>query len=442
METKTAIIKQIVLEPDLKTREEIIKSITFSPKKDKVYVYLVALGAGEYWGPNKNGDFFPESELKKYYKTFENALVYRRHIHKKEKAIGKVLKAFWNDKMKRVELLVEIEKDKAPDVVEKLDKGEVIDFSMGVSIKFDVCSICGNRSYVKTDYCDHIKNHLLEILPDGRQVYMINYGLNFFDISVVIRRADITAISLMKVAKEKGNEYEVNDNLDLAAKRLMAMIEPIEYEIIKKLLLLTPAKRKGIAFCFGLLIKPEQEEFFEAKEIELPDEEEVEKFKKLIEYSFFRPILLAKILQNLAKKDELYEDKDWPTLNDQILDSYFFGNMSKIAQAKGVFRILKHPFLLGAILTPTAILGYSAYRRQKIMRGEAMPSKFDIFISRIPSPYLVGGSALGGGILASSLAKLFKKGEELQTIINVLPYEFDLELINELNSPNFNWFNN
>lgn len=67
-------------------------------------------------------------------------------------------------------------------------------------IPFDVCSVCSNKARTKREYCSHIKNQLLEILPDGRQVYMINPDPTFFDISYVLRPADKTARMISKVA--------------------------------------------------------------------------------------------------------------------------------------------------------------------------------------------------------------------------------------------------
>ena len=38
-----------------------------------LYVRINILGAGEYWGSNLKGDFFPEKMLKEYHKTFMSA---------------------------------------------------------------------------------------------------------------------------------------------------------------------------------------------------------------------------------------------------------------------------------------------------------------------------------------------------------------------------------
>ena len=62
-------------------------------KADKTYVLVNAMTAGEYFGPNLNGDYFPEAQLNTYHKTFEKyAYAYRHHVNKDpEKSTGRVI---------------------------------------------------------------------------------------------------------------------------------------------------------------------------------------------------------------------------------------------------------------------------------------------------------------------------------------------------------------
>jgi len=175
------------------------------PEEGKTFILVLALGASEYYGPNRNGDGFRESELKKTYKTFESdAHVFRSHVNKDPaKSIGKVLRAFFNDRMKRVELVLCIENSKAKDIADKIRDHESVAVSMGCRIKFDVCSICGNKAPTRKDYCKHAKSRLNEILPDGRQIFVDNPNPVFFDISVVWRPADRTGYMLKKVARDQ-----------------------------------------------------------------------------------------------------------------------------------------------------------------------------------------------------------------------------------------------
>ncbi|MGL6064442.1 MAG: hypothetical protein ACRC0S_05110, partial [Fusobacteriaceae bacterium] len=50
---------------------------------DYLYMRVKAVSAGEFWGSNKNNDFFPEAQLIKNYKTFLAAHVFKNHENKK-----------------------------------------------------------------------------------------------------------------------------------------------------------------------------------------------------------------------------------------------------------------------------------------------------------------------------------------------------------------------
>lgn len=175
-------------------------------EKDPNYVYVLvsALGAGEVWGPNINGDYFEEDEIKDSYKTFEEiGHVFTHHQNKDpKKAKGEIVFSHWNPRMHRVELIVRINRTKAPGIANDIDNGKMWDVSMGCKVPYDVCSICKKKAKTTDDYCRHLEEHKGEVLPDGRQVYMINKNPRFFDISFVYIGADRTAKSLMKVASQ------------------------------------------------------------------------------------------------------------------------------------------------------------------------------------------------------------------------------------------------
>ena len=174
------------------------------PTPGKTYILVLAMGASEFYGPNRNGDAFRESELIKTHKTFEtNAHVYKSHVNKDPaKSYGEVVKSFYNPDMRRVELILEIDNNKAPDIVEKVNSGRSVAVSMGCKIKYDVCSICGNKAPTRAQYCTHLRNELNKIYPDGRIVAADNPNPKFFDISIVWRPADKTGYMLKKVAAQ------------------------------------------------------------------------------------------------------------------------------------------------------------------------------------------------------------------------------------------------
>ena len=127
-------------------------------------VYVLALGAWETYGENRNGDGFPEfaykdpaitekDSLVQHYKTFEQGHNFRHHMNRSpKKAVGKVLKAFWNPSMHRVELLVDLEDAKAPDLAERIAAGEFPPVSMGTRVKYDVCVLPDTLVRTTTGY--------------------------------------------------------------------------------------------------------------------------------------------------------------------------------------------------------------------------------------------------------------------------------------------------
>lgn len=185
-------------------------------KAGKTYVLVLAMSASEYYGANKNGDAFPEKPipgligdgetLKDNYKTFEtNAKVFRHHRNKDpEESFGEVLRAFYNDKMHRVELLLEIDNQRGADVIKKIEQGQYPPVSMGTRVPYDICSICHHRAKNLSEYCKHAKHHMNDIDPEtGKQVYVLNPSPTLFDISFVLRPADKIAYMMKKVANHR-----------------------------------------------------------------------------------------------------------------------------------------------------------------------------------------------------------------------------------------------
>lgn len=210
-----------------------------NPEAGKMYLHINAMGAGEYFGSNKNGDYFPEHNLKAYFKTFETspAHVFRHHVNKDPaKAIGKVIFATYNDRMHRVELIAEVSQELGADIEAKIAQGEYPLTSMACKTPYDTCSICGNVARTRQEYCSHLTGELNTVRGDGKKVMAINNGpLRFFDISYVIRPADITssilekvaytnapAISSAQIAEEEGVMYKKASHLKTAAMKKMS----------------------------------------------------------------------------------------------------------------------------------------------------------------------------------------------------------------------------
>ena len=188
---------------------EYIKNV--EPEPGKTTVLVIGLGDSETYGSNRNGDAFPsepvpgkiasDEVLSKHYQSYDNAHVFEHHVNNDpRKAIGRVKKAFWNPYMRRVEVLEDFEHARAPHMLEKIAAGEYPSKSMGCRIKYDVCTICGNKAKTRKDYCDHLKFEMSKVLPDGRKIAALNPSPEFFDSSWVIRPADRTGFMLKKVA--------------------------------------------------------------------------------------------------------------------------------------------------------------------------------------------------------------------------------------------------
>lgn len=208
------------------------------PTAHGIYVLVSALGAAEYWGQNVNGDIFREKalihapsdwdnlsleQMKSIgsrwdygFPTFMAAGAYKHHQNKDpSRAFGSVELATWNPQMHRVELIIYLDRALctqfgAYDVIERIERGEFPDVSMGTRVPFDVCSICRHQSKTTADYCDCAKYSMNKILPDGRKVGVDNLTPKFFDISFVFIGADKTAKVLAKLA-QKGNQVCMGD---------------------------------------------------------------------------------------------------------------------------------------------------------------------------------------------------------------------------------------
>jgi len=183
---------------------------------DEPLVHLIAIGATEDYGANRNGDGFKRACGEKYHDTFvKMARLYRGHKNKDRKiSYGLVKASEYNGKMKRIELLVSLNGSEdaarrnggiyADKEMEKLAQGKDIPVSMACKIPFDVCSYCHNQAITTDDYCwgtdlggrckagglrDNI-GALVEIDGGIHQLHADNPHPAFFDISHVFRPAD------------------------------------------------------------------------------------------------------------------------------------------------------------------------------------------------------------------------------------------------------------
>lgn len=161
-----------------------------------LYIRNRAVSSMEYYGPNENGDAFPEDELMEKYNTFIGQRV--SIDHQDDKIIGYVLSSryipYENEKGGFVENIQAIDREEAenqfPGLISLIESGKVTDTSMGALVSYSECSICHNLASNENEYCDHIKYHKMQdvVLSSGekKKVYEICYDISFFEDSIIV----------------------------------------------------------------------------------------------------------------------------------------------------------------------------------------------------------------------------------------------------------------
>jgi len=167
---------------------------------DYLYLEVRALTVGI---PNANGDLFVMPELKKIhqasgqpvYKTFIGNGVYLNHnSNDPVNSIGLIFDAeLIEDKDDpHVRLLIGIDKQKAPEIVNGIKRGTINAFSMGCSIRYSTCTYCGKKIVNDNDLCDCLKYHRGEKIGSIIVAEEL-HDIEFYEISVVSVPADYRA---------------------------------------------------------------------------------------------------------------------------------------------------------------------------------------------------------------------------------------------------------
>lgn len=161
-------------------------------------LHVIAMGSEESVGPNRNGDGWPAQALRDYHPTFTKfGCFFREHKNRcqKTQGIGQIKLAAYNDPMSRVELILWGDKNKAEEEYEMAKAGKELSFSMSARMPYDRCSICDKKSRSQAAYCSHLKNHMLQYMPQMKKYAFARNmdDLKFFDISRVGKRADRVA---------------------------------------------------------------------------------------------------------------------------------------------------------------------------------------------------------------------------------------------------------
>lgn len=201
-----------------------------------IYVRNRAISAEEYWGPNDNGDAFPEAELRASFATFigkpvsvdhktgllEIGLVidsaYIEPTDSTNPLTGHYVQNIW-----AIDKVAADRVDKR--IIPMLIEGKLTDSSMGVLVQRSECSVCGNIAKTEKDFCVHIARYKMQKIKTAsgeKLAYERCFGLQFYEDSLIRplwmgglaggrgadRRAKILELIVASVPKKAESEAE------------------------------------------------------------------------------------------------------------------------------------------------------------------------------------------------------------------------------------------
>jgi len=151
--------------------------------------------------PNSNGDYFSMEELVRAHKTFEGVPFFTNHNNQNvENARGKVIFAEWIPEEQSVYTISFIDREAFPHICRSIEEEYITGVSMGCSVEYSTCNICGNRAEKTEDYCSHIKERKGRTFSGKARnvvtgevkefknelVFEYNYGIKFIELSAVV----------------------------------------------------------------------------------------------------------------------------------------------------------------------------------------------------------------------------------------------------------------
>lgn len=206
-----------------------------------VYGTTRALDFGDYFGKadrsaawehavNRNADYFDITEMEDVnpdkniprYLSFRTAAMYKDHQSQSlGNSIGLLFDAYLiKDKYDdmHVTTLFGIDKEKEPTIARLLTKyPERVPVSMGCSIKYSFCTVCGAEIHTSADMCDHLR-YSRNGRREGKKVAEFLKGVDFYELSVVNTPACPTAFVIDAVSEIlPGRLLKVASNLEEGA---------------------------------------------------------------------------------------------------------------------------------------------------------------------------------------------------------------------------------
>lgn len=190
---------------DLEKRASAKSLLDYKKTPNQEDLHVIAVGAYEGTGDNRNGDRFLEKDCVNNHQYFKKSdrCVHRHHKNKpNDPKFGNVKAAAYNKTMKRIELVLGLDRDKCADILTEQEKTGNTNWSMACKIAYDICSECGHKARTDKERCSHIPRQLGEITKQGNIIGMVNPDPKWFEISYVRRPADRIGMSLGKLAAD------------------------------------------------------------------------------------------------------------------------------------------------------------------------------------------------------------------------------------------------
>ena len=142
--------------------------------------------------PNQNGDFFYWKELigsslipgKMVFETWVDKPVLENHDERNVR--GSIIDTTPIESRHSLDMLDMIDESEHSVFAGDIRARRVRDTSMGVLVGWSVCSICGNRAYDESQWCDHLKYHKGQTDSEtGKPIFEINHDLIGLEDSII-----------------------------------------------------------------------------------------------------------------------------------------------------------------------------------------------------------------------------------------------------------------
>ncbi len=294
-------------------------------------LHIIALGAYEGTGFNRNGDAFSEEDCKNYHHLFKQAgrAVHRHHKNKPSDPKYGVIKASaYNEPMKRIELIVGLDNDKCADILEEQEKKGYTSWSMASKQAYDECTWCNHKAKTDKDRCEHIPSQIGEINKRGEMCGMRNPRPKWFEMSYVGRPADRIGMSLkLASADERIKPMLPSDYL-----QLYTGFQPPEEELLiskkasdkRQLLLKLAEMEKHVDAVASGQGKNTSKDLFLKRQARLKKSPKI-KDEQIDDLRKFAP---EKTLRGLAEKGIIFSPEEFV--------QYLFGSRAKSGVAQGM----------------------------------------------------------------------------------------------------------